>query len=80
MQIVSEDCDFEGKGVDLGPVVNQLGGIFINFISRFSLLRDLHIVIWWAIWRTVFLIEKMKSITWDLKVLIEFLLNGMAGG
>lgn len=45
MQIVSEDCDFEGKGVDLGPVVNQLGGIFINFVSRFSLLRDLHIVI-----------------------------------
>lgn len=45
MQIVSEDCDFEGKDVDLGPVVNQLGGIFINFVSRFSLLRDLHIVI-----------------------------------
>lgn len=58
-QIVSEEC--EGKDVDLGPVVNQLGGIFINLVSRFSPLRDLNIVIWWAIWWTAFLIEKK----WD---------------
>ena len=33
--MVSEKCDFEGKGVDIGPL-NQLGGIFVNTFSRIS--------------------------------------------
>ena len=34
-KMVSEKCDFEGKGVDIGPL-NQLGGIFVNTFSRIS--------------------------------------------
>lgn len=35
-QMISEECDFEDKGMDLGPVLNQLEDVFVNLVSILS--------------------------------------------